>query len=128
MSEGYDKSVTNMANLANWAAYSAKLPGDGDSTPKWVREQQAYSSTENRVFRPGVNQDIPRALNVGASMMIKPVVLEVSAYVNDVKTTEYYSLRDFDADSARMKFQLKYYGKSVRGLTTHPLYDLGRYA
>jgi hypothetical protein len=125
----YDKSVTNVSNLAYWASHEASLPHTAKTTesrgiPMWVKA--TVDNTTAREFTPGHNGDKPKPLDLGAGIVIKPVYFCVTGWVGTDKKTEFYSVNNYGADSARMSFQQLYYTAGVRGVTVIPLYDLDR--
>jgi hypothetical protein len=132
MAASYDKSVTDMANLAYWAAHDGSIPalgnGSPNGTPKWATEPGAFT-TENREYNPSRFGDLPRPLDVQAGIVIRPVYFCVTAYVGGEKKTEFYKVGEYGADSARVAFQQKYYNygkRGIRGISVSPLYDLDR--
>lgn len=110
----YDKSVNDMRNLAYWASHDASGP-----MPKWYSERE---------YNPERFGDLPKPVNVGASMMIAPEYYAATGWIGTEKKTEFYPANKYGIDSARFEFQKQYHTAGIRGVTVSPLYDLRRFS
>lgn len=92
-----------------------------------VKNLALYASLPEREFNPRKYGDIPKPINVGASMMIAPEYYVATGWVGSEKKTEFFSADKFGLDSARVSFAQMYYAAGLRGISVKPLYDLRRY-